>query len=97
MRLSKSMHKTIVAAVHHSFGNVDVYLFGSRVDDTKQGGDIDIAIDSSLSRTQFRQKKIAFLSYLLRHDFDFKIDVVNYNTTDKLLRSELLAHARKIA
>ena len=72
-----------------SFGNVNIYLFGSRTDDSKRGGDIDLAIDTNLSRQEFRKKKSLFLALLIRIDFDYKIDVVNFNTKDELLSQEI--------
>jgi len=72
-----------------SFGKVDVYLFGSRVDDNQIGGDIDIAIDVCMTTEEFQQKKILFVSCLVRAGFDLKIDVVNLNTKDLLLWQEI--------
>ena len=40
MRLSGRIVKTIKKSIKESFGDVDAYLFGSRVDDMKAGGDI---------------------------------------------------------
>jgi len=75
-----------------SFGDVDIYLFGSRVDDSKKGGDIDLAV----SKEQFRQYKIQFITALIRMDLDLKIDVVPYHTGDELLREEIDKTAVKI-
>ncbi|MEW5817078.1 MAG: nucleotidyltransferase domain-containing protein [Spirochaetota bacterium] len=45
MRLSDTEKKVIKKAVFDNFGrNARVFLFGSRVDDTKRGGDIDLVI-----------------------------------------------------
>jgi len=75
-----------------SFGDVDIYLFGSRVDDSKKGGGIDLAV----SKEQFRQYKIQFITALIRMDLDLKIDVVPYHTGDELLREEIDKTAVKI-
>lgn len=91
MRLETRIINTIKSAVKNSFGNVDIYLFGSRVDDTKKGGDIDIAIDSDLSRVEFRKLKAKLLANLIYANFDMKIDIVNYNTTDPLLHQQINA------
>ena len=94
MRLQTRIINTINDAVQKSFGNVNVYLFGSRVDDTKKGGDIDIAIDSNLSRIDFRRNKAKLISQLIKVDFDFKIDIVNYNTKDQLLKNQITENAQ---
>ena len=89
MRLSKNLINTIKEAIKDSFGDKDVYLFGSRIDDLKRGGDIDLALDVNLTREEFRKNKVKFISYLLRKNIDLKIDLVNYNTNDELLYSQI--------
>ena len=75
MRLSKRVINILQNNITKSFGNVDIYLFGSRTDDNKRGGDIDLAIDAHISKQEFRKKKFLFLSLLMRIDFDYKIDI----------------------
>jgi len=89
MRLSKRVRDILQENIKKSFGDIDIYLFGSRTDDTKKGGDIDLAIDSNLSKQEFRKKKYLFLSMLMKIDFDYKIDIVNFNTNDILLHNEI--------
>lgn len=57
MRISKRTIEIINRAIKDSFGSVKVYLFGSRVDDNKKGGDIDIAIKCDISEEDFREKR----------------------------------------
>ncbi len=94
MRLENIVLTKIKEAIYDSFGNVKIYLFGSRVNDTKKGGDIDIAIDIAididLNSMEFRKKKIQFLTYLFKRDFHLKIDLVNLNTKDDLLKKQIL-------
>jgi predicted nucleotidyltransferase len=44
MRISEYERETIVRAVESVDKDALVWLFGSRTDDTKKGGDIDIAV-----------------------------------------------------
>ncbi|NOQ30076.1 MAG: nucleotidyltransferase domain-containing protein [Helicobacteraceae bacterium] len=89
MRLSKRIISILQVNIKKSFGNVNIYLFGSRTNDNKKGGDIDLAIDINVSKQEFRKKKSLFLAMLMRIDFDYKIDIVNFNTKDKLLHNEI--------
>lgn len=96
MRLSKRVINILQENIKKSFGEVTIYLFGSRTDDNKRGGDIDLAIDTKLSREEFRKKKSLFLALLIRMDFDYQIDVVNFNTKDRLLYDEIQRNSIKI-
>jgi predicted nucleotidyltransferase len=69
MRLSKRIVEILQNNITKSFGNVNIYLFGSRTDDTKKGGDIDLAIDTNITKREFRKKKSLFLALLMRIDF----------------------------
>ena len=97
MRLSQRMIDVIRDAVNNSFGRVDVYLFGSRTDESKKGGDIDIAIDSKNSRDEFKKNRLKFIVFLLKMGYDFKIDVVEFNHLDPLFKDEIMNTAIKIA
>lgn len=47
MRLSETEQQIIKDAVHSIDTQARIYLFGSRADDTKRGGDIDLLIFST--------------------------------------------------
>lgn len=96
MRLSKRVLNILQINIKKSFGNVNIYLFGSRTDDNKKGGDIDLAIDTNISREEFRKNKSLLLAMLMRIDFDYKIDIVKFNSTDKLLYNEIKENHIKI-
>lgn len=89
MRLSQRIIKILQETIEKSFGNATIYLFGSRTDDSKKGGDIDLAIDTKISKQEFRKKKSLFLAMLMKIDFDYGIDIVNFNTDNELLRNEI--------
>ena len=77
MRLTYTEAKAIIAQTKKHFGNkAQVYLFGSRVDDTKRGGDIDLFIVPGANQGDINQKKIAFLCALKQLIGDQKIDLV---------------------
>lgn len=46
MRLSEFEIKSIMSSFNTHFNSGNIYLFGSRVDDTQKGGDIDLYIDT---------------------------------------------------
>jgi predicted nucleotidyltransferase len=96
MRLSKRVINILQENIQKSFGDVQIYLFGSRTDDNKKGGDIDLAIKSNLSRENFRKKKSLFLAMLIRIDFDYQIDIVDFNTKDELLYYEIQNNCIKL-
>lgn len=89
MRLSNRIKKVVIQAVKNVFGDVKIYLFGSRTDDNKLGGDIDIAVKTILLEEEFRKKKALFFTFLTRLGYDIKIDIVQYNSLNPLLFEEI--------
>ena len=76
MRLQKQEIQTILQVAKNIYGEtVKVYLFGSRLDTTKRGGDIDLLIrtDEAKKGVLARIRMIAQLKYLLG---DQKIDII---------------------
>ena len=84
MRLTPHQHQAIKKHFLNIFKEGDIYLFGSRVDDTKRGGDIDLYIVVS-NLENLMAKKIAFLAALKRDIGDQKIDVVFDKGKDRLI------------
>ncbi|WP_151194496.1 nucleotidyltransferase domain-containing protein [Cysteiniphilum sp. JM-1] len=97
MRLSERMKSVLKKAVSQSFGEVPVYLFGSRANDSLSGGDIDLAIDVEMDKEQFWQCKVKFKTALLQMSFDqTEVDVVPYHSKDKLLSDEIYRTAVRL-
>jgi predicted nucleotidyltransferase len=90
MRLSFRSVEFLVSVISRHFGQVDVWLFGSRVLGNLKGGDIDLAIKCGLSANEFRQKRLKVLTDLALSDFAYPVDLVRYSfDMDELLKSEI--------
>ncbi|MDX9696097.1 MAG: nucleotidyltransferase domain-containing protein, partial [Bacteroidales bacterium] len=79
MRLSKTEIEAIKRVANAVFGeNTTVSLFGSRTDDNKRGGDIDLLVScgKKISSTERYMLKIRFLVQLKKAIGDQKIDVL---------------------
>ena len=87
MRLSKYYIDSIKSVFTSVFGTGEIYLFGSRVDDSKKGGDIDLYIEVKDKENLF-DKKIKFLSKLKQKIEDQKIDVVFNEDSSRLIERE---------
>jgi len=84
MRLNDKQIKAIKKYFKECFGEGDIYLFGSRTDDSKRGGDIDLYI-STPNRDKLTAKKLNFLVRLKRAIGEQKIDVVLDWGKDRLI------------
>lgn len=77
MRLTEKQIQLIHQTAKACFGNkVKVFLFGSRADDTKRGGDIDLLISTQKESMATLQNKLLFIVDLKTKIGDRKIDVV---------------------
>lgn len=78
MRLTADQVQAIRQAAAHTFGDgAAVWLFGSRVDDSKKGGDIDLLVRPRASAADEPfAKKIRMLTLLERTLGERKIDLV---------------------
>ncbi len=81
MRLTEYQINAIIENTKSIFGkNSKVYLFGSRTDDKKRGGDIDLLIECDEYHNNF-SNELTFLSLLKRSIGQQKIDTI-IKTTD---------------
>ncbi|WP_297092274.1 nucleotidyltransferase domain-containing protein [uncultured Draconibacterium sp.] len=86
MRLSQFQITSIKSLAKKYFGpNTAVSLFGSRTDDSKKGGDIDLFIKNKDESLLTLERKIHFLAELKAKIGEQKIDVVfdNAHTRQK--------------
>jgi len=90
MRLTQKEIKTIKQLYLDIFETGDIYLFGSRLDDSKRGGDIDLFIKTS-HKDDILNKKIKFLVLLKQKIGDQKIDVVVSKDTTRTIEQEALS------
>jgi predicted nucleotidyltransferase len=73
MRISKAEEKVLTEAVQTADADARIWLFGSRTDDAKKGGDIDIAILSPKIGVSERMKIRRSITDILGEQ---KIDIV---------------------
>jgi len=89
MRLLSQEVDTIKSVICQVFGDgARVMLFGSRVDDSQRGGDIDLYVMPVSSPP--RQKKIEALVALKSALGDQKIDLIIAQDTTRLIEQEAL-------
>jgi len=79
MRITENEKKVIIDAVANVDPNAKVWLFGSRADDNKKGGDIDIAIFSEKIDKDVMQK-IQVRRLICDRIGEQKIDIVTTNS-----------------
>ena len=89
MRISNYLRNNILQASEKAFGDCKLILFGSRIDDSKKGGDFDIAIKRDMSKEEFKKAKVRFFKTLILKDLDLPIDLILYNKANDLLKQEI--------
>ena len=88
MRLSILEVQNILNLKDKYFGkDSKIYLFGSRIDDKKKGGDIDLYIETEKNDYNL---KISFLAELDNAIGSQKIDLVFARDTDRLIEKEAI-------
>ncbi len=89
MRVSNYIEKELKKACKIAFGDAKIILFGSRADDSKKGGDFDLAIVKDISKEEFTKAKVRFFKYLLLKDLDLPVDLVLYNKANDFFKREI--------
>jgi len=87
MRLSSRYIEVIKRHFFNIFKDGEIYLFGSRVDDFKRGGDIDLYLKVK-DHTNLFEKKIKFLSRVKRELGEQKIDIVFNIDENRVIEQE---------
>lgn len=88
VRLSDAAVNIICSEFKNNFLETDhLWLFGSRADLAKRGGDIDLYIETELSAQKLSDAKHKFYVQLIKQLGDQKIDLVinNDNDCEKLI------------
>lgn len=98
MRLSASQIEAIKQETEHYFGaNAEVWLFGSRVNDTAKGGDVDLYVRAATGDAdQLAAARFVFLARLKRRIGDRRIDLVLQRSGGEELPVHELARQRGI-
>ncbi|WP_297431508.1 nucleotidyltransferase domain-containing protein [Sulfurimonas sp.] len=98
MRLSTYEVDAIKDTFKDIFQNGDIYLFGSRIDDDKKGGDIDlyIKLSSPLQIKDMMVKKSKFRLKLEDKIGEQKIDIIISRDTSRPIEKEALQKGIKL-
>lgn len=91
MRLTKNERELIKKAFYETFQDGKIYLFGSRIDDTKRGGDIDLYLCPKEKYENERELKRKFQIKLDEYIGEQKIDVVMAKDKNRLIEKEALS------
>lgn len=93
MRLSAYEKEIITKHFKNIFPHAKLYLFGSRTDDTKKGGDIDLYIETNSDKYSY--SKLLDFNALVQEDIgEQKIDIV-VNKIDKYINKSIYVNAKK--
>ena len=87
MRLTRYEIDAIKNCFTQVFSAGQIYLFGSRTDDTEKGGDIDLYLKLT-DVTNWHEKKIKFLVNLKSEIGDQKVDVIISKDVNSIIEQE---------
>jgi len=88
MRITPQERQVIREEAAQAFGeDAKVFLFGSRTDDAKRGGDIDLFIEVN-NKEGLHEKETKFLSRVKWRTEDQRIDVVFNEDPNRLIEQE---------
>jgi len=82
IRITEYERATIKSLAKKHFGEeADIYIFGSRADVNKRGGDIDLYITAEIASSKIIRKRISLLIDLEKAIGEQKIDIIVNNQT----------------
>ena len=96
MRLTEEEISGIKKAFYETFKEGEIYLFGSRIDESQKGGDIDLYIIPFKKIKNLREEKLKFLVKLDEYLGEQKIDVIISKDKDRLIEQEALKKGVKL-
>jgi len=77
MRLSSEEINVLKTKLYSISSTSKLYLFGSRVDDSKKGGDIDLLVlDNTLTKKDLRVLRVDFFKHFGEQKLDIILDSV---------------------
>lgn len=95
MRLNKNYVKVIKKSFFEVFKQGEIYLFGSRVDESRKGGDIDLYLVVE-NKINIFKNKIKFLAKIKRELGEQKIDVIFNLDSNRLIEKEAIKWGIKL-
>ena len=90
MRLTNDERVLIKKAFNETFQDGKIFLFGSRVDDTQRGGDIDLYLCPTQKHENERELRRSFLIKLDEYIGEQKIDAIIAKDKNRLIEKEAL-------
>ena len=95
MRLTEKEQILIKQVFLKVFERGEIYLFGSRVDDSLKGGDIDLFVEIEKKQNMLK-KKIQFLAMLKEKIGDQKIDLILSKDKTRVIEQEAIKKGIKL-
>ena len=89
MRLSPKEKQEIKKTLKEIFGDVKIYIFGSRLDNSEKGGDVDIFLQTS-KPIQNKRVKRAKAKLLLEEKLLKPIDIIIEEDANSLIKKEAM-------
>jgi predicted nucleotidyltransferase len=90
MRLTQKEKDNLLKSIHYWDKDAQVYLFGSRTNDNKKGGDIDLAVRSN--RIGLKEKIDVKLKFFEEFGVQ-KIDLFGFNDESNTFWNVIKEHA----